>query len=403
MKSAAGLIVKFLRRVLSLAWVRRLPLTREGLFWLLISLAMLVTGLLRGINLINLLACWIVTLVLWNWWMARRQPRRVKVRRILPDHVFAQTPFRWAVEATNLQPKPAQSLTLTDESSGRSWFVGCVPAGETVVLEGESMLPRRGVYRWDRLRVASSYPVGLANVVRTVESPEELVVFPQLGAVQRGVLRHWLSTHCPTHGAVRAAARRQPNAQHEFHGLRSFRPGDSPRHIHWRTTARRGELMVREFEDLPNDNLILIVDPWTLEPAPIGANADLERLLSLAATIVWEWCRQKGDDFVLALVGDPPVVQRGPTGRELARIALTTLANVTGGPNVTWTRVLEQLEHTALPPAAALVLSLRRDVPIVELERSLRRPVALVNVGHGEEQAFFTPLCLDVPPAKKLG
>jgi len=188
--------------------------------------------------------------------------------------------------------------------------------------------------------------VGLANTVRDIHLPQELLVVPRLGVLQRGVLRHWLSQHCPTQGAVRAAARRQPTAQLEFHGLRTFRAGDSPRHIHWRTTARRGELMVREFEDLPNDNLILLVDPWTPAIAAPGTNTDLERLLSLAATIVWEWCRQKGDDLALAIAGMPSALHHGISGRELALAMLQSLARVQGGPAEIWPALLERLMNS---------------------------------------------------------
>ena len=62
----------------------------------------------------------------------------------------------------------------------------------------------------------------------------------------------------------------------------AFRPGDSRRHIHWRTTARRGTLMVREFEDWPSDNLILLVDPWTTRPPGADDDPAVECLLSLA-------------------------------------------------------------------------------------------------------------------------
>ena len=371
------------------AFFQRLPFTREGLFWLLISLAMLVTGLIKGINLINLLACWVITLILWNWWLARRQLRYLEVDRTVPDLVFAQTPFRWTVTLGNAGRKPAQSVVVTDLAVPHGWFVRCAQPGAAVLLEGDAVLPCRGAYTWSGLRLTCGHPVGLAHVVRQVERPQELLVMPRLGMLQRGVLRNWLSQHCPTQGAVRAAARRQPNAQLEFHGLRAFRPGDSPRHIHWRTTARRGELMVREFEDLPNDNLMLLVDPWTATPAPPGVNPDLERLLSLAATICWEWCRQKGDDFGLAIAGIPPALRHGITGRELALDMLQSLARVQGGPAEMWPGLLERLTDTELPDAAALVLSLRSDVPLDDVAACLRQPVACVNVAQGEERAFF--------------
>jgi uncharacterized protein (DUF58 family) len=368
---------------------QRLPFTREGLFWLLISAAMLVTGLIKGINLINLIACWVIVLILWNWWLARRQLRRLGVDRRVPEFVFAQTPFPWQVTVSNAGRKPAHSVVVTEVAAPHAWFVSCVGAQSAVDLQGTATLPCRGAYTWSRLRLTCGHPVGLASVVREFERPQELLVAPRLGLLHRAVLRRWLSQHCPTQGMVRGAARRQPTAQMEFHGLHAFRPGDSPRHIHWRTTARRGELMVREFEDLPNDNLILLVDPWTPSPAAPGANADLERLLSLAATICWEWCRQKGDEFMLAIAGPAPTLLHGHTGRELALESLRELARVSGTPDTNWSELENRLGVVDFPKATALVLSLRAEVPLEELSGCLRRPATCVNVGEGEERAFF--------------
>jgi uncharacterized protein (DUF58 family) len=380
------------------AWLEHVPFTREGLLWLVVSAGMLVTGLLKGINLINLIACWVITLLFWNWWLARRQLRRLHAQRSLPDFIFARTPFAWRIQLANHGRKVANSFTVAEPAAAQTWFVSCAAPGQTVGLEGETTLPRRGLHTWQGLRLACGYPVGLANVVRHLELPQQLLVLPRLGSLQRGVLRHWLSQHCPTQGAVRAAARRQPTAQLEFHGLRTFRAGDSPRHIHWRTTARRGELMVREFEDLPNDNLILIVDTRTPEIPQPGDNADLERLLSLAATIVWEWCRQKGDELALAIAGMPPSLRHGISGRELALDMLQALARVHGDSIEMWPAMVDQLMKTELPDAAVLVLSLRSNLPLDDLAAHLRRPVAFVNVAQGEERPFY----LDAEPALHL-
>ncbi len=370
-------------------WLERLPFTREGLFWLLIALALLVTGLLKGINLVNLLASWVIMLIAWNFWLARRQVRDIQVSRLLPEWVFAKTPFHWTVILQNAGARPARGLTVTEAAAARGWFVESVPSAQATRLDGETTLPCRGAYRWERVRLACGYPVGLANVVRDIEVPEEILVLPRLGFLQRSVLRHWLNQHCLTQGVIRASGRRQPNAQLEFHGLRPFRPGDSPRHIHWRTTARRGQVMVREFEDLPNDNLILIIDPWTPAPALPGTDADLEKMLSLAATIVWEWCRQKGDDFALAIAGPVPVWLRGVTGERFALEALQSLARVQGSSADFWPALLGRVAEAELPAAAPLVLSQRPNPPVGELAHLLRRPVACIHVAHDEAHAFF--------------
>src|SRR5262249_54897413 len=151
--------------------------------------------------------------------------------------------------------------------------------------------------------------------------------------------------------------------------------GDSPRWIHWRTTARRGELMVREFEETPTDNLIVVVDPWvpgqqdrgqesgTWEEAGKGPPPFpvLEDALSLAATVCWEWCRQRGDRLVLGGGGRPPLVQEGVTGREQALLLLECLAIQNGCAEPDVTGLLDRLAAEGLPPAPVLLVSTRQD------------------------------------------
>src|SRR5436305_651981 len=108
-------------------------------------------------------------------------------------------------------------------------------------------LAREGGY-W-LLPMALLIGVGIGKNINLVLLGAELgpaadvVVLPALGDLHRGRLRHQL--RCTGQGK---RSRQQPRhhraAQAEFHGLRPFTTGDSPRTIHWRTSARRGELMV---------------------------------------------------------------------------------------------------------------------------------------------------------------
>jgi uncharacterized protein (DUF58 family) len=179
---------------------------------------------------------------------------------------------------------------------------------------------------------------------------------------------------------------RHPAAQSDFHGLRAFRSGDSPHWIHWRTSARRGELMVREFEDTPIDNLVLIIDPFC--PPPLADCPVLEEAISLAATICWEWCRQTGDRFVLAVAGDDPAVIDGFTGRDLGVRMLECLALQTGTSNTDSARLVDRLKPV-LPHAPILLVSTRANGLADDLERALRQPIAQVDVSNPLEIDFF--------------
>src|SRR5262249_45358720 len=122
---------------------------------------------------------------------------------------------------------------------------------ETLHFSREVTLTPRGRHAAPPPRVVSGHPFGLTERVLTLGAGGDLLVLPALGQVHRGRLRRYLMPAGHVGARARARAIRSPAAHDEFHGLRAFRSGDSPRWIHWRTTARRGELMVREFEETP--------------------------------------------------------------------------------------------------------------------------------------------------------
>ena len=48
----------------------------------------------------------------------------------------------------------------------------------------------------------------------------------------------------------------------DLHSVRDYVEGDSLRKVHWRSTARRGQLMVKELEDAPRDDVAVVLDAW---------------------------------------------------------------------------------------------------------------------------------------------
>ncbi len=371
------------------AAIDRLPLTREGLLWGIIAVALLLMGLFKGINLVMLLASLVLALVGWNLWAARRQIGRVAASRLEGEPAFARTPFRWSVRLHNRGRRPVSGIDLIDGAAvpPQRWFVTDLPGGGAQVLQGEMIHPRRGRVAGGALRLESGHPLGLVRVGRIIEPARPRVVLPQLGHLHRGLLRRFLSRRSPSAGQSRGLPAPAPTAQAEFHGLRPYRPGDSPRHIHWRTSARHGELMVREFEDWPNDDLTVI-----LEARRAPGEADdphLEDAIRLTATVCWEWCRQTGDRLLLVVAGAETAVQDGATGRALAIAMLQHLALEPGVAEVDARGPITALQARHLPPGPVLVISPGPSVLAESLQRALRRRVAAVDVAAGDAAAFF--------------
>ncbi len=118
------------------------------------------------------------------------------------------------------------------------------PSFDQPIQTRYSFVPtRRGRYRWERLTVSGTDALGLATLKRSYRvEPCELVVYPAPLPVNEDIrpLMGW--------GASDLDSGRSHGAGLQPRGVREFASGDPIRYIHWRTSARRGQLMVKEFE-----------------------------------------------------------------------------------------------------------------------------------------------------------
>jgi uncharacterized protein (DUF58 family) len=122
----------------------------------------------------------------------------------------------------------------------------------------------RGIYPVRRSSVSSTYPFGVLRVQRRIDGPTELVVYPEptelvSARTGAGALAELLSDQVAGEGDL------QPS------GLRDHRDGDELRSVHWRATARRGKLVVCEWEGGAGQGLEVLIDrrcePEELEQA----------------------------------------------------------------------------------------------------------------------------------------
>jgi uncharacterized protein (DUF58 family) len=342
----------------------------------------------KGINLLCLLAYVMLFCLLLNAVLAGRRLGHLHGRRRIGEPAFAGAAFPVELRVMNPDRKAQFGFGLVDHAPDGLAFASsaCLGSGQTLMDRREVTLVARGRYRWGPLEAVNGYPFGLAQRRARLVAEEEMLVLPRLGRLHRGRLRRFLLPLGLAAVPMRRQALRHPTAQAEFHGLRAFRSGDSPRWIHWRTSARCGELMVREFEDLPTDNLILVLDP----ALPEKGTDLLEDAISLAATICWEWCRQKGDRLMLAIAGASPCVIDGTTSTDHAVRALECLAALTGEEEPDATALVEQLAATSLPPASMLVISTGDPAPLqTALTLRLHRPAAGLSAARLEECDFY--------------
>ena len=153
-------------------------------------------------------------------------------------------------------------------------------SGSAVVLRGDSRvaiavppLPR-GIHKVEATTVASTYPLGLIRRSIAVEGPAEIIVHPRPASIMDAATRTAEDLVRELMGSsVQGAGDLQPS------GLREHRDGEALRSVHWRASARRGRLVVREWEGGLEQGLEVVLD------RRCGAE-ELEQALSELAAIV---------------------------------------------------------------------------------------------------------------------
>jgi uncharacterized protein (DUF58 family) len=114
---------------------------------------------------------------------------------------------------------------------------------------------RRGVYPHANVTITSAAPYGLLRSGRTVNVPGEVLVFPRVYDTASPAT---VGLDMISGGRFRGA--RRVNSGAHFAGVRVWQAGDALKQVHWKTSARRGELMVKTFEEELGGRVSLLLD-----------------------------------------------------------------------------------------------------------------------------------------------
>ena len=155
------------------------------------------------------------------------------------------------------------------------FFVASLPGRNSLPLVNAVQCHRRGLHQFDSIIVESKAPFGLFRRRRRLPSPLSVLVYPQVHPLSRLPLLEGVQ-------GTESRPRRTRGGQ-EISGSRHYFPGDPLRHIHWRNTARVGQLMVKESEDTQENTLAIAFD--SSSDLGEGRETVLEYSIKLAASI----------------------------------------------------------------------------------------------------------------------
>lgn len=272
---------------------RRLSFTREGKIIVLLSIALGFAAINTGNNLLYLLLGWLLSFIIASGILSEMTLRALSVERRPPPRIFAGEPFLMELHIKNGKPNRASYSIEVEDLQGktpldkRCYFLK-IPEGKTQRTAYRHTFVKRGLYTLTGYRLATKFPFALFRKSRDIDTPLDIVVYPARVPVPRP----------PPRTAVRGdAIAEKLGRRGEFFGLRESRTGDDRRDIHWKSSARSGRLLVREYEDEFARRVVIAVDnalPQAIRDAVTDAavapaqeaqvNA-VERAISVAASL----------------------------------------------------------------------------------------------------------------------
>ena len=173
----------------------------------------------------------------------------------------------------------------------------------------------RGRYPFENSRIELGDPFGLQRITVPLAAPGALLVYPRIVHVDR------LFSESGAHGLDgRRLLLRRPTG-YDLHSVREYEHGESLRKVHWRSTAHRGQLMVKELEDSPRDEIAVLLDANAAAVA--GASFDVQ--VRAAASIIDAYAA-RGRRTVLVVNAARREEQRVHAATEGRRRALELLA-----------------------------------------------------------------------------
>jgi uncharacterized protein (DUF58 family) len=243
-------------------------------------------------------------------------------RSVTPARVFAGATVRVEIAAHNLTKLSTAPLMLEDRGEPaiggpiRFSMPSLSPDARDVVRI-ERRISQRGRHFLGPLRARLTDPFGLAEVGSEVAPQTSVVVFPRVEPLGE------VAPPEPRGGGGRSLVQHLSAAGDDFYAVRPWQEGDDLRKIHWRSSARRDELMIRQEEIRPFPRATILLDNRRTVHREGGPSQSLEWSMSMAASIVWELARQ-GYALRLATADGGPGAARW--GREATDPILTTLA-----------------------------------------------------------------------------
>jgi uncharacterized protein (DUF58 family) len=291
--------------------------TRRGWTLWLSSAAIIAAARLLGLPQLWIIACGVWLLLVGCAVWTNRHHIALSALRDIPEHLHVGSEGRVDLTVVNQGSTTSPTTHYIDhfDSGERSAQFALQPlaAGQSARAAYRVPTNRRGRFTLGPLVASIGDPFGIARQSWHAASAQEVIVHPRLFEL----LAPPEMSGTGLDAESRDVAGR-PDSGGEFNTLRDYTASDDLRHVHWKSTARRGRMMVRQDQSRRRAPALIMIDTR----AAAHTSPSFERAVEITASIAAAIARTGRPYEVITTAGEP----LGQSGRRYLGSVLDELA-----------------------------------------------------------------------------
>jgi len=245
---------------------------------------------------------------------------------------------------------PVRSRTIPGLTDTYDLLLPASTPGAVSEATIEIVLPARGRWEVGPAVLVGTDPLGMFRRPGPKSQPQVILALPQIFEIP------WLWRRQLLSPAARLMAGARTRQGGEFWGIRQHDPGDDLRHVHWKVTAHRGDLVVKEYARGRELSASIWLDLSGVSVVGAGLTSSLEMSLSMAASLIPALLHM---DQAVALVGQglPASLAAPGRGEATAGRALRALAEVQAQNGRPFSALVAEQAREARPGLTGLVIT----------------------------------------------
>jgi len=309
--------------------------------------------------IISSLGCSVVSVA---FFISKSRLRNISVTRHLPKAATSGESIYVKIDVKNNSGFQEGPLKITD-AAGHSIFIDELHKG-IISYNYDVLCEKRGVYKIGPVILETADLLGIFNVKRQIDVYSELVVYPSTFSIKNLAI----SGGVPSFGG---AASRISGDYEEFYGIREHKIDDGLKKIHWPSTARLGELMVKQYEQSTTYKTTVVLDSCQGQYASWKTENSFEWAVKIAASIS-RYLIDRKIEVQFVAEADISLISQFASGQTHLFEIMELLAKVKTTGEATLDKVLDAYEKIIPSGSSAIVIFSRNTPQIYETLARLR-------------------------------